>query len=327
MGTSCSTHRQRFQKRYCYSLTAPTGYGKTALLLTIATHVAIGKPIGSIPVKQGRVLYLAGENPDDVISRWMVQCEKMGLDPRALDIRIIPCSFAIHKEVRKIAKEAEATGPYDLVVVDTSQSYFSGDDDNSNVQTKKHADTLRKLTRISGRPCVIVACHPSKTSPEVPRGGSAFLNEIDGNVYLKLDAPHVTMKRHTKFRGPPWNPVVFGLKEEQSDTLHDAWGEMVTSVRAIPLDTSATDSTPKADADQIDARLLKAIAAKPGQSLQWYADCLGGGVTKHNVRHARDRLKKAGSVWLKAGQPYPHEKTHVHERENQSNAVDGEGEL
>src|SRR5262245_43633946 len=54
------------QRRYVYSLTGPTGSGKTCIVLRIAVHIAMGLALGDMEVEQGRVLFFAGENPDDV---------------------------------------------------------------------------------------------------------------------------------------------------------------------------------------------------------------------------------------------------------------------
>jgi hypothetical protein len=51
------------QRRFIYSFTAHTGHAKTAILLRIAAHIELGKPVGKHEVEKGRVLYLAGENP------------------------------------------------------------------------------------------------------------------------------------------------------------------------------------------------------------------------------------------------------------------------
>src|SRR5262249_10559787 len=67
------------QRRSLYALTGPTGSGKTAVGLRIAAHVQLGQELAGMTVKQGRVLYLAGENPDDVRTRWIKQCEEMGV--------------------------------------------------------------------------------------------------------------------------------------------------------------------------------------------------------------------------------------------------------
>jgi hypothetical protein len=59
------------QRRYLYSLTGRTGSGKTAIGLLIAAQVGLGRPIGKYGVDHGRVLYFAGENPDDIRMRWI----------------------------------------------------------------------------------------------------------------------------------------------------------------------------------------------------------------------------------------------------------------
>jgi hypothetical protein len=66
------------QRGFCYSMTAPTGTGKTAIALTFAAHVAMGSSLDKIDVEQGRVLYLAGENPDDIRMRWIACADKLG---------------------------------------------------------------------------------------------------------------------------------------------------------------------------------------------------------------------------------------------------------
>ena len=58
-----------FRKGWLYSITGLTGSGKTAVALLFAVHVAMGKAIGDLKVKEGPVLYIAGENPTDVGER------------------------------------------------------------------------------------------------------------------------------------------------------------------------------------------------------------------------------------------------------------------
>ena len=69
------------RRRFAYSFTGRTGDGKTAVMLRIASHVVRGVPLGKYAVEKGRVLYLAGENPDDVRMRWMAMAHEMNFDP------------------------------------------------------------------------------------------------------------------------------------------------------------------------------------------------------------------------------------------------------
>jgi hypothetical protein len=64
-----------FQRRFFYSMTAPTGAGKTAVALRLAAHIALGISLDGRRVEEGRVLFFAGENPDDVRMRWMALAE------------------------------------------------------------------------------------------------------------------------------------------------------------------------------------------------------------------------------------------------------------
>src|SRR6202022_1246660 len=68
------------QRRFCYSITGKTGSGKTAVVLLASAHVGIGGSIGNIEVATGRVLYFAGENPDDIRMRWIALAQHVGFD-------------------------------------------------------------------------------------------------------------------------------------------------------------------------------------------------------------------------------------------------------
>ncbi|TIM15500.1 MAG: hypothetical protein E5Y67_07060 [Mesorhizobium sp.] len=260
-----------FQKRYIYAITARAGSGKTAIALTLAAHVALGLPLGGRAVEKGPVLYFAGENPDDIRTRWVMLAEAMSFNLKSIDVHFIPGSFSIEDLIGEVQKAARANGPYSLVVIDTSAAYFSGEDDNSNVEMKRHAATLRSLVNLPGGPCVLVCSHPSKTGKELPRGGSAFLNEIDGNTFLERKANTVSLKQHEKFRGPPFLPVGFELVPLTSSKWRDARGRPIKSVRAIPA-ANDNQRNPKTDPNH---EILHALLKKPDSSIAEIARAVG----------------------------------------------------
>lgn len=99
------------QRRFLYSLTGNTGAGKTAIALRLAVHVAQGLSIGDYEVEQGRVLYFAGENPDDLRMRLIALSEQMEFDLGAIDIHfIVGADKEISKITSQIGNEVAALG-------------------------------------------------------------------------------------------------------------------------------------------------------------------------------------------------------------------------
>src|SRR5690606_7963493 len=127
---------------------------------------ALGDPLGDREVRKGRAIYFAGENPSDVTMRWIAQAHHMGFDAVQIDVYFAPGVFDIKGMMAEVAKAVEALGGADLIIVDTSAAYFMGQDENGNVDMGRHARDLRGLTTVSGSPCVLVACHPTKSATQ-----------------------------------------------------------------------------------------------------------------------------------------------------------------
>jgi RecA-family ATPase len=191
------------QWRFIYSFTGQTGAGKTSIMLSLAAHVALGRNISpQHEVEKGRVLYLAGENPVDVQVRWIAMAQQFDFDSDDTEVYFIPGAFVISEALDYLEAEVEAIGGVSLVLVDTSSAYFEGEDENSNHQAGAHARRLRSLTDLPGGPCVVIACHPPKNASDSnlqPRGGGAFIAEMDGNLTAKNDEGSIELHWQGKF--------------------------------------------------------------------------------------------------------------------------------
>jgi hypothetical protein len=265
------------QRRFVYSLTAATGDGKTAIALLITLMISRGFRLSKLEFKHGRVLYFAGENPDDVRMRWLATTEQFGLTPEDIDnVYFVPGVFKF-TEISERIREEMATRELALVVVDTSAAYFETDDENNNMQALAHAKRLRELSRLPGGPTVLICCHPTKNAESlVPRGGGAFLNEVDGNLTCERDDLAVTLHWRGKFRGPDFAPMLFQLKVVTHERLKDTDGNLIQTVVAIALsDEGLRDMTSvrRADEDQV----LLSISENPrlpsrdrAQQLGWF---------------------------------------------------------
>jgi RecA-family ATPase len=81
------------QRTRVHALTSITGHGKTAVALYLGCSIAIGRGIGNIGVNQGEVVFLAGENPDDLCGRFHAACQFYEINPGKLPIRVMPGNF------------------------------------------------------------------------------------------------------------------------------------------------------------------------------------------------------------------------------------------
>ena len=62
--------------------------------------VAEGRSLGNLDVEKGRVLYLAGENPDDVRGRWIAMAERLAFDIDGIPVKAGAPPLALHDNGR-----------------------------------------------------------------------------------------------------------------------------------------------------------------------------------------------------------------------------------
>jgi hypothetical protein len=298
------------QRRFIYSLTAQTGHGKTALALLIARLHGGSDPkaaLGKHAAEKGQVVYFAGENPDDLRMR-SIGDEALCNDKSAR-IWFMPGTFSIEAMRAKIEAEIERLGGVDLVIIDTSAAYFNGKDELSNTEMGAHARMLRTLTTLPGGPCVLVLCHPVKhvTDPSqlLPRGGGAFLAEVDGNLTLwKHDGVLLDLHHSDKLRGPGFEPISLRLETVTTTRLMDRKGRLIPTVRAAWISDAETERETE-DARSDEDALLQAMLM-PGQSIAHLAEA-GGWLTskgepyKSKVQRVLKRLEKDKLVITKRG--------------------------
>jgi hypothetical protein len=226
------------QAGFLYALTAGTGTGKTAVLLALTASTALGTALCGRDVRKGRVVYFAGENPDDVRMRWLAMAHHAGFDPADVDVHFIAGTFSIPAAVARIGLDVERLGGADMIVVDTSAAYFQGEDENGNTALGKHARDLRQLCTLPGKPAVFVACHPTKNADPAnlqPRGGGAFIAEIDGNLTLTKDTGLAKLHWQVKHRGADFAPLFFALESVTAPILLDSKGRPVPTIMAVGM--------------------------------------------------------------------------------------------
>lgn len=296
------------QHGFLYSCTAQTGHGKTAVMLRLMASVALGREFGGRAVTAGSSLMLAGENPDDVRARWIALSEQMGFDPDKIDAHFMPGIFSVPAALEQIRDCAATIGGMALVVVDTGAAYFEGEEENNNRQYGDYARQLRTLTTIAGRPCVVVNCHPVKNAGAEnlrPRGGGAFLAEVDGNLTCVKSDNIVQLHHQGKFRGPDFEPCAFELAPIETPQLVNSSGRQMPTVVARPV--SESDQVQSELSAKNDLRkLLTIISEKPDGSIANWAHLAGwrtpkGDPLKSKVSRLLKQLQAAKFVTQELG--------------------------
>ena len=280
------------QRGYLYSLTARTNHGKTAVVMFWAQCVARAVEMHGREVTGGTVLFLAGENPQDIRARWLVLAETYGFDPKTIKVKFIDGVINIIEKMPVIVAESDLIDDLVLVIVDTAAAYFLGDDTNSNSQQGAYCRDLRRLTKLRGNPTVLVNCHPVKNAPRdnlLPMGGSSFLNEVDGNMTLWANAEKQTSLHWLgKFRGPEFDPVAFELVTATSPCAADAKGRLMSSVVAKPISDFSLESGERLQEDD-ENRLLFALHKSPKASLVFLANKCGFVLDGRPLKNKVDR--------------------------------------
>jgi hypothetical protein len=264
------------QRGRLYACTSLTGHGKTAVWLTIACMVAAHRYVGTIETTGGDVVILAGENAEDLCGRLHAMCQEYHLDKARLP-HVLPVNFSLtDEEAEKLRQDIDDLGREPvLIIIDTGPAYFPGDNEQDNVQMGDYGRTQRTLARCRGRPAVVALTHPVKNAGRdnlLPRGGGAYLNELDGNLTLWSDALGESTTLHwlDKLRGADFAPVAFHLRQVRVDHLKDAKGRPFLSIVAEPQSQEAADNA-KAQAISDENKVLHWLNQRPGISIRGIA--------------------------------------------------------
>ena len=283
------------QRGQLCACTAITNHGKTAIGLLLAISVAAGRKFAGRDIMPGKVMILCGENPDGFRTRMRATMASMNIEAEELigQVTVLPHALPLRNCNVQILEEARRTeGNYSLVLVDTSISYYSGDNEDDNLQARSHAWDLRALAELPGHPAIVANCHPTKNADRdalTPRGGGAFMNEIDTNLTVWSEGETAHLHWHRKKRGPDFDPIPFefhGMSlEEHGRKVPTVYAAHISDERAHELKKART---------QADDRLLWAMLRFPDSTYaEWASSCgWNGEAAKSKVWRSMERLKE-----------------------------------
>jgi hypothetical protein len=287
-----------------YTMTAKTGAGKTAfnVILALAVATGEGKRLIGHDVEQGRVLYIALENPDDVRMRFLAACFLLNINPA--DIGDLILIEDRRRKTEDIIEDMSREGQFRLVIVDTFAAHFDGKDVNNPVESGEFMRRYRPIPQLPGRPTVLVSAHPVKNAARgnlVPYGAGAILNEVDGNLTLENESGRIALHWQGKIRGADFDPIAFRLEAPPCPDVIDIKGRQIAVPVLMPSTARAADQAEKTD-DDLDIKLLCVRAENPRATLEDLGKAIGR--AKSNVSGRLHKLaseslvEQAGSRWL-----------------------------
>jgi len=228
------------QKGCLYALTARWGHGKTPIMVTVTLHIAMGMALGGHATTPARVLYMCGENPEDVRLRASAAALKFDVEGAELASRIYftkrPVSLDNPMQLRHFVEDAATFGPFGLIVIDTGPAHSAADDEDANRDMHKLAIAMRDLMEPLGNPATVALMHPTKSADREglqPRGGGAFSGSIDGELCAWQENGKIEFFHRTKFRGPGFSSIWFDIEKFTLPAMVDNFGNPVLTVLAV----------------------------------------------------------------------------------------------
>jgi 5S rRNA maturation endonuclease (ribonuclease M5) len=227
--------------------------GKSLIALSMAASVATGTDWHGHKAQKGAVFYLAGEGQWGVSRRLKAweRHNQVSLDNAPLYLSNHAVMLDDAKSVLELIDIISASGEQpSLIVIDTVQRSFSGDENSASDMSKFIAGC--DLLRQSFPQCVILLAHHSGHSENRARGSSAFHASLDTSYMVNDDGSVKRMVQNKTKDGKPAAPIGFEVVEvnifddEQSITIKPTGNELakqakrLTATMRLGLETFAT---------------------------------------------------------------------------------------
>lgn len=178
------------------SIYGPGGSFKSFLAVSLACHIASGKPWGSRRVSQGAVLFIAGEGGTGVSRRiraWEISVNDEIALPNLfrVDCPVFPASPESVQQVKLAVEDIfRLTGmPVRLIILDTLARCFGSSDENTARDMGafiQGCDAIRYHTRST----MLIVHHSGKDQDRGARGSSAFQAALDAEFNVRREGRH-----------------------------------------------------------------------------------------------------------------------------------------
>jgi archaellum biogenesis ATPase FlaH len=243
-----------------------SGVGKTFFMLDMLLSIANQKTEwNGQKVKNGNVLYMAGEGKNGLQSRIALYMQEKGnIAENALDItvsdRSIPLNNSEALECFKEQLRTFETVP-SLIVFDTLHRFLEGDENSA----KDAGSFIRACEEIKSEfGCSIVLVHHTGLNSDAKdraRGSSAWRGAMDFEIGVKKgNSSHQIIVTQLKMKDAELRkPISFEMKKQQIDNWFDEDYEPVTSLYLVLSDIQENNNRYNAQKIKEKRELFKRI--------------------------------------------------------------------
>jgi KaiC/GvpD/RAD55 family RecA-like ATPase len=305
--------------------------GKTFFAIDIGMHVSLGWEWQGRRVRQGGVVYIAGEGVHGIQNRVAAFRKHHGIITTDVPFAVIPAALDLRSEAADTGRlidtigEAESTlrCPVRLLVVDTLSRALAGGNENSPDDMGAfvmHVDRIRQACGAH----VLNLHHSGKDGTRGARGHSLLRAAVDTEIEITRDAEagistaHVRKQRELPSDVPPLSFALWSIPLGQDED-----GDEITSCVIVAADAPSRRSTSIAGAAGIALNLLRKAVDEAGERPPacnhvppgvrgvrletWRRYCYAGSISdgdtsdakRKSFKRAADRLQSAGiiGVW------------------------------
>lgn len=194
----------------------PPKKGKTFIALSMALHISAGKDWMGRPVKQGGVIYIAGEGVGGLGNRIRAMRSHYGFVghlPFWIATRAVNLSDAdAVSSLIKLIRDTVLDEPIELVIVDTLARASPGVDENS---VKEMGVVIAACDQIKDEfECTVMPVHHAgKDEKRGARGTSAIHGALDASFHVTSAGRKLTLTPVDQKDADPGDPMVFEMLE------------------------------------------------------------------------------------------------------------------
>jgi hypothetical protein len=272
--------------RYAYAVLRGRDHSyKTFIALSWAASIATGRPWIGKPVKQGRVLYVAGEGANGLstrLSAWEYAWhDRQRIDEHAFTTRDQAVNlFAAGADLDELVDKIEREG-YALVVIDTLNKCSGGADVNGP-QANAILHSIERIKRATADGSVLVLAHTGKSDEDV-RGWSALEDDADIVWHAKADDGAITLA-NTKMKEAAASPTMSlaTLSIPEADSL------------VLQHDDGFTRPSDLTDSQKQLLETFREAFSESGATKRELLDA--SGLPRSTFYHALNALKRSGDV-------------------------------